>query len=35
MTDEMIHPAGGDNPFVGPRSIPEGMTLFGRDRETR
>jgi hypothetical protein len=24
-----------DNPFVGPRSIPEGMPLFGRDRETR
>src|SRR5262249_14761834 len=35
MTDGMNDPAGGDNPFVGPRSIPEGMPLFGRDRETR
>jgi hypothetical protein len=31
----MNHPAGGENPFVGPRSIPERMALFGRDRETR
>ena len=35
MSDESGRPADGDNPFVGPRSIPEGMTLFGRDRETR
>jgi hypothetical protein len=35
MTDESGRPADGDNPFVGPRSIPEGMPLFGRDRETR
>lgn len=24
-----------ENPFVGPRSIPTGKPLFGRDREVR
>ena len=32
-SDNSLKPSAGDNPFVGPRPLKDGETLYGRDTE--